>query len=64
MESSAWRVITFPDTTQILLCLCCNNLSEDPNNIKHHYCPKCQRWLDDYMVQVVYPSPYKETPHA
>ena len=64
MEKSAWCIFTLPDQTQFMLCLLCNHLSEDANNIKHHYCANCRSWLDDFMVQVVYPLPYKETPHA
>ena len=46
MITPAFRILRYRDWP-CLLCLVCNRISHNPNDVKAHYCGHCSLWLDD-----------------
>lgn len=52
MITPAFRILRYRDWP-CLLCLVCNRISHNPNDVKHHYCGHCALWLDALPEQYV-----------
>jgi hypothetical protein len=46
MITPAYRILRYRDVP-CLLCLRCNRISHNPNDVQHHYCGACHLFLDD-----------------
>lgn len=46
MITPAYRVLRYRDFP-CLLCLMCNRISNNPNDVTHHYCGHCHVFLDE-----------------
>lgn len=55
MITKAWRIIERTHTPA-LLCLLCDRLSYNPNDIKEHYCGACHAFLDDVPRDFIRPE--------
>lgn len=46
MLTRAYRILRYRDFPCIL-CLVCNRISHNPNDVRHRYCHGCHVFLDD-----------------
>jgi hypothetical protein len=46
MITPAYRILQYR-AFPCMLCLCCNRVSYNLNDVKHHYCGNCHVFLDD-----------------
>lgn len=46
MITAPYRILRIRDC-EVLLCLVCDRWSAHPQDILHHYCGYCHRFLDD-----------------
>ena len=46
MITPPWRILRYRDYP-CLLCLMCNSISHNPNDIKHTWCQHCQLFLTE-----------------
>jgi hypothetical protein len=46
MVTPPYRILNYRGYTGIL-CLACNRLSWNPNDVRQHYCGHCKVFLDD-----------------
>lgn len=55
MITPAYRILRYRDFPCIL-CLVCNRISHNHNDITHHFCGACKLYLDDLPEDVRQPT--------